>query len=134
MKKVLIVFTLIFGLKTEAQINNSIEITTNPTMHNVGFITLLAHYYEDGLKLNPLNATFQGDYRYNDTIPNFLSTDYKKELKNYYTSYLEKLKKFEKAQLSENERMSFAILTWECKINSIPILHRQHLPAEVISF
>jgi len=117
MKKVLIVFTLFFGLKTEAQINNSIEITTKPTMHNVGFITLLAHYYEDGLKLNPLNATFQGDYRYNDTIPNFLSTDYKKELKNYYTSYLEKLKKFEKAQLSENERMSFAILTWECKIN-----------------
>ena len=130
MKNILIVFALLFGLKTEAQINNSKEITTNPTMHNVGFITLLTHYYEDGLKLNPLNATFQGDYRYNDILPNFLSSDYKKEMKNYYSSYLDKSKKFEKAKLSESERMSYAILKWECEINLESLEFENYTPID----
>lgn len=130
MKKALIVCTLIFGLNTEAQINISKEITTNPTMYNVGFITLLAHYHEDGLRLNPLNATSQGDYRYNDTLPNFLSVDYKKELKNYYISYLAKSKKFEKAKLSESEQMSFAILKWECEINLEGLAFENYTPID----
>ena len=130
MKKILIIFILIFWLKTEAQINNNIEVMTNPTMHNVGFITLLAHFYEDGLKLNPLNATSQGDYRYNDTLPNFISADYKKELKNYYSSYLEKSKKFENAKLSESERMSYDILKWECEINLEGLVFENYTPID----
>lgn len=130
MKKSLIILALITGLNTEAQINNNKEITTNPTVHNVGFITLLAHYYEDGLKLNPLSATSQGDYRYNDTLPNFLSADYKKELKNYYSSYLEKSKKFEKSQLSKSEKMSNAILKWECEINLEGLAFENYTPID----
>jgi hypothetical protein len=51
MKKALIIFVLIFGLKTEAQINNSKEAPENLAMHNVGFSTLLVHCHEDGLRL-----------------------------------------------------------------------------------
>ncbi|MEP1983931.1 MAG: DUF885 domain-containing protein, partial [Maribacter dokdonensis] len=95
MKKIIIAFALITGLYTQAQLKTNGEVSTNPTVHNVGFITLLAHYYDDGLKLNPLNATFQGDNRYNDTLPNFLSDSFKKELVNYYQTYLERAEKFE---------------------------------------
>ena len=54
MKKVLIIFVLIFGLKTEAQIKNSKEAPENLAMHKVDFTTLLVHYHEDGLQLYPI--------------------------------------------------------------------------------
>jgi uncharacterized protein (DUF885 family) len=130
MKKLLILLALMTGLTTEAQIKVNSEITTNPTVHNIGFATLLAHYYEDGLKLNPLNATFQGDSRYNDTLPNFLSDTYKEKLKNYYTFYLEKSKKFESSKLSESEQMSNAILKWECEINLEGLAFENYTPID----
>lgn len=130
MKKLIILLALTIGLHTQAQLKTNAEVTTNPTIHNIGFITLLAHYYEDGLKLNPLNATFQGNNSYNDTLPNFLSDDYNKELKNYYTSYLKKAEKFDNAQLSESELMSKAILKWECEVNLEGLAFEQYTPLD----
>jgi uncharacterized protein (DUF885 family) len=99
-------------------------------MHNIGFLTMLNQYSEDGLKLNPLLATSQGDSRYNDTLPNFLSLEHKKELVNYYTGYLEKSKKFKNAKLSENEQMSNAILKWECEINLEGLAFENYTPID----
>jgi len=130
MKKIFILFALIIGLHTQAQLRTNKEVSVNPTIHNIGFITLLAHYYDDGLKLNPLNATFQGDNRYNDTLPNFLSDAYKKELVNYYQTYLERAEKFDDAKLSESEQMSKAILKWECEINLEGLTFEQYTPID----
>ena len=53
------------------------EKATAPTATvNKAFNDLLEQYYEDGLQLNPLNATFAGDNRYNDQFPNVLSDQY----------------------------------------------------------
>ena len=130
MKKLIILLALTAGLHTQAQLTTNAEVSTNPTIHNIGFITLLAHYYDDGLKLNPLAATFQGDNRYNDTLPNFLSDSYKKELVNYYQTYLEKAEKFDNAQLSESELMSKAILKWECEVNLEGLAFEQYTPID----
>ena len=130
MKKLIILLALTAGLHTQAQLTTNAEVSTNPTIHNIGFITLLAHYYDDGLKLNPLNATSQGDNRYNDTLPNFLSDSYKKELVNYYQTYLEKAEKFDNAQLSESELMSKAILKWECEVNLEGLAFEQYTPID----
>ena len=130
MKNIIIAFALITGLYTQAQLKTNGEVSTNPTVHNVGFITLLAHYYDDGLKLNPLNATFQGDNRYNDTLPNFLSDSFKKELVNYYQTYLERAEKFEDTKLSESEQMSKAILKWECKVNLEGLAFENYTPID----
>ena len=91
--------------------------SANANVYNIGFSALVRNYYEEGLQLNPLNATMQGDARYNDTLPNYLSDAYLKKLKNYYQSYLEKTKKFESSKLSESEQMSRDILKWECEVN-----------------
>ena len=34
------------------------------------FALMCESYYQDGLKLNPIGATFIGDERYNDLLPN----------------------------------------------------------------
>ena len=130
MKKLIILLALTTGLHTQAQLTTNAEVITNPTIHNIGFITLLAHYYDDGLKLNPLAATFQGNNKYNDTLPNFLADSYKKELINYYTKYLEKAEKFDNAQLSESELMSKAILKWECEVNLEGLAFEQYTPID----
>jgi hypothetical protein len=49
-------------------------ITTMNSKEN--FENMLKDYYEEGLKLNPVNATISGDNRYNDKFINPLSSGY----------------------------------------------------------
>lgn len=52
---------------------------------------LYEQYWEEQLELNPLRATFQGDNRYNDRLPNFLSADYRKQTHDFTQRWLEKV-------------------------------------------
>nr|WP_222985037.1 DUF885 domain-containing protein [[Muricauda] meishanensis] len=81
------------------------------------FQALLDSYYEDGLKLSPISATMAGDNRYNDLFENPLSEEYATKSKAHFQNYLEKLSEFPDEQLSPSERMTKAILKWECDIN-----------------
>ena len=81
------------------------------------FNQMLDEYYEEGLKLNPINATMAGDNRYDHIFPNFLSDEYQQKLKTYYSSYLEKLEKYPDAELSESAQISKAVLKWDSEIN-----------------
>ena len=84
---------------------------------NAEFAALLDNYYEDGLKMNPISATLAGDHRYDDVFTNFLSNEYKAKSMALYKDYKEKLAQFPDESLTESERMSKAILEWECDIN-----------------
>ncbi|WP_419212235.1 DUF885 domain-containing protein [Maribacter sp. X9] len=130
MKKIVLLCALISGFGSKAQTDEPNKMIANPTIINIGFNSLLMSYYEDGLKLNPLTATSQGDDRYNDTLPNFLSDAYREKLKNYYTNYLAKSKKFETAKLSQSEHMSNAILKWECEINLEGLSFENYTPID----
>lgn len=81
------------------------------------FAQLLDNYYEDGLQLNPLNATMAGDYRYNDQFPDVLSAQYKEKAQAHYESYQEALTNYEEATLSDSEKLSKAVLAWDCDVN-----------------
>ena len=119
MKTKQIITILLAAVLFAACKNNSKENETTKTENTVStnFNKMLDNYYQEGLKLNPLTATFSGDTRYNDSFPNFLSDEYVSELKNYYTNYKEEVSKFDDAALSETEKMSKDILLWECNIN-----------------
>ncbi len=84
------------------------------TAQNKDFNKVLERYYEDGLKLYPLNATFAGDNRYNSSFPNTLSTAFKTKLKKYYQSCLKQADQFGDSDLSESEQLSKSVLQWEC--------------------
>ena len=91
--------------------------TTMSNQEEIPFSAFVENYYQDGLKLNPLSATMQGDNRYNDLFPNNLdSLEIEKE-RSYYTSYKNSLDSYKTVQLTESEQMSRAILEWECDIN-----------------
>ncbi len=74
-------------------------------------------YYQDRLKLYPIEATFAGDNRYNDLLPNDGSAAFTKQAKDLYTSYLDKVKQFKREDLSEADQLSYDIFTYEAQIN-----------------
>ena len=91
------------------------------------FNDLLSNYNEENYKLFPLNATFAGDNRYNDQLPNDLTDEFKDKLKSFYTDTKNSLSKFNDTDLSDSEIMSKAVLTWDCDINIARLGFREDL-------
>ena len=115
MKKTLI--TGIIALSLFACKNDTKQEQEKTPDTSLAFNEMLDSYYEDGLKLNPLNATMTGDNRYNDKFPDALSADYKERLKEYYTNYRDAVQKFDNANLTETEQMSKEVLLWDIDVN-----------------
>jgi len=75
------------------------------------------NYYQESLKLYPLQATSQGDLRYNDFLPNDLSDEFRKKEKDFYTFYKSQLNNFPDHTLNENDLLSKKVLLWECDLS-----------------
>jgi len=105
------------------------ELKENKDTINVSeaFSKLLDNYNEENFKLFPLNATFAGDNRYNDQLPNYLSDEFSKQLKSFYTNTKDSLVKFKDTNLSDTEKLSKAVLLWDCNINLEKLAFNQDL-------
>lgn len=89
--------------------------------------TLLENYHQERLKLFPLEATSAGDNRYNNLLPNDISDDYLAKIKAFFTKYKNDLAGFDDTDLSENDKLSKAILAWECDVNLEALTFRKDL-------
>jgi uncharacterized protein (DUF885 family) len=79
--------------------------------------TLFASYYEEKLPLYPLEATMNGDNRYNDRMSDDLSQGGKSKLIAFYKKYQDELTKYDRETLTDEEKTSWDLLQWECTIN-----------------
>ncbi|MFK8162744.1 MAG: DUF885 family protein [Lewinella sp.] len=100
---------------------------TAPATANEYLTDLLEEYYEMRLELNPLEATFIGDNRYNDQLPNALTKAYKNQTIAFYQGTLDELKAIDRSSLSPSEQVSFDVLKWECDINLEGLAFRTEL-------
>ncbi|MCK7590016.1 DUF885 domain-containing protein [Subsaxibacter sp. CAU 1640] len=126
MKKYLILLCatmMFFGCKKDKETAD--EGTDTDQMSE--FETTLSDYYEESLKMYPLNATSAGDNRYNDQLPNVLTDEFRQKEKLFYTTYLKKATALNDEDLSESERLSKEILIWECNINLERLEFREDL-------
>lgn len=114
MKKIFL-FSLILSI-TLTSCEKEAEKIDKEAISN-SFNELLDNYNEESYKLFPLNATFAGDNRFNDQLPNDLSDEFRTKLKAFYTDTKNNLAAFNDADLSDSEKMSKAVLTWDCDIN-----------------
>ncbi|MEC8211939.1 MAG: DUF885 family protein, partial [Bacteroidota bacterium] len=89
---------------------------------------LMEDYYEEKLQLYPLGATYQGDKRYNDYLPNSLSDEFMAKEKTFYNSVLNQLNSIDEESLSEEDLLSKKVLHWECDIN----LNRLKFPTHLL--
>ncbi|MCB0397580.1 MAG: DUF885 domain-containing protein [Flavobacteriales bacterium] len=79
------------------------------------FRSMLEQYNEDRLRLFPIDATYAGDNRYNDQLPNYSSLAFQKEIKGFYQKYLGELDGYDPATMDDNDKVSYDVLKWECE-------------------
>ncbi len=111
MRIILYAFILIsFAMSTSCTTDNS-------SGNNKELANLFDHYYEERLKLFPLEATQNGDNRYNDLMYVDFTDSYRAKLKAFFQSNLDTISKFDRASLNENDKISFDIFKSEMAIN-----------------
>jgi len=115
LKFFLILFSFIF-LSCKSESNISLKI--NKVFEN---------YYQENLKLYPLNATRQGNMLYNDFLPNNLTDEFRNKEKIYYSNYFNQLKNFDDNKLNKDDKLSKKIMLWECSRNLDRLNFNEHL-------
>jgi uncharacterized protein (DUF885 family) len=70
---------------------------------------LYDEYWEETLKLNPIQATFQGDPRYNDQLPNFLTEQSRRDNRAFIERWLKKIEAIGPQGLEGQARLSYDI-------------------------
>ncbi len=89
--------------------------------------TLFERYFDERMQLFPLEATQNGDNRYNDQLPCDISEGYRLKVKLFYERYLDELLKYDRGRLSENDQVSFDILKWELETDIRSFQFNDHL-------
>ena len=74
-------------------------------------------YWEASLVLNPIQATFVGDPRYNDRLPNFLSAQSRKDQHDFDQQWLDKITAVDASALDGQARLSYDIFVRERKLS-----------------
>ncbi len=77
--------------------------------------SIAADYYEQYLKLYPLEATAQGDPRYNDQLPINIDKDFISGEISFYASVQNKLKKVDYKSLSDDDKTVYDVLDYTLK-------------------
>jgi len=80
---------------------------------NAKLDSLLHEYYEERLKIFPLEATAIADERYNDTLAVDFSDSYREKLKEFYSSYAKKFGAVDRTKLTGQSVLSFDIMQYE---------------------
>ncbi|MCE4549872.1 DUF885 domain-containing protein [Xanthomonas hortorum] len=76
---------------------------------------LYDQYLDASLKLNPLQATFQGETRYNDQLPNFLSPAFRQQSHDFTVLWLGKAEALGPDGLSGQDLLSYQIFVRDAR-------------------
>ena len=76
---------------------------------------LYAQYWEEMLKLNPLQATFQGDNRYNDQLPDFGSAAFRAQSTQFTKDWLARVEAVGPGGLTGQALLSYEIFVRDAK-------------------
>ncbi len=110
---------------------NSCKLSNN-NQHNEAnkeLGALLDKYYDERMSLFPLEATAIGDNRFNDKLYADFTDGYRQKLLEFYKKYSDYLKKFDRDQLNENDRLSYDVFKREMEMNIEELaFHTNYIP------
>jgi len=78
--------------------------------------SLFKDYYTFKKRINPLEATKAGFNEYNDTVANYISEPYKKDLIKNYSIFLNELAKYDSTMVTQSQQLSMRVMEWDCNI------------------
>ncbi len=70
---------------------------------------LFADYWQESLALHPLQATFVGDRRYNDQLPNLFSAEYRQAEHTFNVKWLARIRAVDISTLNSEDQLSVEI-------------------------
>ncbi|HEL3785493.1 TPA: DUF885 family protein [Stenotrophomonas maltophilia] len=76
---------------------------------------LYDEYWDASMRLNPLQATFQGEPRYNDQLPNILSATWRQQSHDFTTQWLGKVEKLGSDGLQGQDLLSYEIFVRDAR-------------------
>ncbi|WP_343226337.1 DUF885 domain-containing protein [Marilutibacter chinensis] len=77
---------------------------------------LYEQYWEEMLEMNPLAATFQGDPRYNDRLPNFLSEAFRQKSHDFTLRWLKTIEDVGSDGLRGQDLLSYQIFVRDARM------------------
>ncbi|MFB9861987.1 DUF885 domain-containing protein [Rufibacter immobilis] len=80
---------------------------------NAQLNTMFENYWDQFLRYFPLEATAQGDNRYNHLLPNDNTKSFRDSLQTFYQQHLDKLRQYDRASLNANDQISYDIFEYE---------------------
>src|SRR5215471_15372955 len=107
--KILIGALFFFASCTSTQQQKN-QVASDPS---TAFNKFLQAYYDQHSQFYPLEATANGDNRYNNLLPNDLTVAYRQQLKSFYQALQDSLKSYDRSKLNENDQMSYDVLSWD---------------------
>jgi uncharacterized protein (DUF885 family) len=111
MQKLFLLLIIAFSFSACKLSNSNQHQTPNAEL---GF--LLDKYYEEYIQLFPLNATTNGDNRYNDKLYADFTDTYRNQLRAFYNKYKAYVSKFDYNELTANDKISVDVLNNEIDI------------------
>ncbi len=76
---------------------------------------LYDEYWDASMRLNPLQATFQGETRYNDQLPNILSATWRQQSHDFTVQWLDKVEKVGSEGLQGQDLLSYQIFVRDAR-------------------
>ena len=88
----------------------------NNKQPNPKLAQLVTEYYEEDLRLNPVNATFNGDNRFNDKLYNDLTDSFRTASRQLFQKVLTSLQANDRNQLNKQDKITYDILKDELEM------------------
>jgi uncharacterized protein (DUF885 family) len=110
MKKIFFVIALYNSLVACKLGNNNSNMEANNEL-----AALFDKYYDERMQLFPLEATTNGDNRFNDQMPVDFTDSYRAKLKIFYSKYLSEINEFDRDHLNDNDKLALIFLSMRCR-------------------
>ncbi len=131
---------------TATQLDTSTTANTPKDRENDRAQQVFIDYDEAFLKRHPIAATYRGDHRFNDQLYDRIDYNSRMRLLKVTESYLEQLKSLNYEKLNEENKISFDLLFYQCKMilesltdgyldmhSMLPISPSLNLPIRLVS-
>jgi uncharacterized protein (DUF885 family) len=94
---------------SQAPAESPAAVKTVPASSAEQLAALYKEFWEESLRRSPFRATFVGDARYNDQLPNYLSAEYERADGEFQRIFLDRARVVGPEQLAGQERLSYDI-------------------------
>lgn len=90
--------------------------------------TIVENYFDESLEMNPVYATFIGDHRFDDRLPNMLGPEFREQALELEREYLEKVRHIDASLLEGQDRITYDVF----KLNREWAIEGAQFPAHLV--